>query len=80
MSDTGWNRFNTDAHRTAQAACVCIIACAVDGATRRQVCEQLTYSRAIGDMAVVPILLAQLTGHCCIPPGPALPGDTNAGT
>ena len=40
MSDTGWNRFNTDAHRTAHAACVCIVACAVDGATRRQVCGQ----------------------------------------
>jgi len=63
-----WARFNTDAHKAAQAACVCLISCAVDGATRKAVVEHLDYVRRIGDIGVLPLLLARLTGPCCLPP------------
>jgi len=63
-----WARFDTDAHKAAQAACVCLIACAVDGATRQAVVEHLEYVRRIGDIGILPLLLARLTGPCCLPP------------
>ena len=41
---------------------------AVDGATRQAVVENIAYVRRIGDIGVLPLLLAHLTGPCCLPP------------
>jgi hypothetical protein len=63
-----WSGFDTPAHHTAQDACRHLIHCAVDATTRRRVAEALDYARTVGDLAAVPLLLAQLTGPCCLPP------------
>jgi hypothetical protein len=63
-----WSGFDTPAHHQAQEACRHLFHCAVDATTRRRVVEALDYARTVGDVAVVPLLLAQLTGPCCLPP------------
>jgi hypothetical protein len=68
MANIDWDTFTSDAHRTAQNSCLCLIACAVDGTTRKAVCEQLDYARRVGDVGAIPLLIAQLTGPCCLPP------------
>jgi hypothetical protein len=68
MADIDWDLFNSQAHRTAQTNCQCLIACAVDGPTRKAAVEQLDYARTIGDVAAFPVLIARLTGPCCKPP------------
>ena len=65
-----WARFDTDAHKAAQAACMCWIRCAVDGPTRSAVARQLDIERRLVTPAV-PLLVAQLTGRCCLPPADA---------
>jgi hypothetical protein len=66
-----WSGYDTPAHSTAQDACRHIIVCAVDATTRRQVSQGLDYARRVGDVAAFPLLLAQLTDPCCLPPDPA---------
>jgi len=69
MAEPGdWSGFDTDAHRDAQAGCRHIIDCAVDAATRAAVSSNLDNARATGDTNATVILLAQLTGPCCLPP------------
>jgi hypothetical protein len=65
-----WSGFDTPAHRSAQAACRHLIRCAVDATIRRQVSQGLEYARHVGDAVAVPLMLAQLTGPCCLPPKP----------
>ena len=65
-----WSGFDTPAHRQAQGTCGHLFHCAVDATTRRRVVEALDYARGVGDVAAVPVLLAQLTGPCCLPPEP----------
>ncbi|WP_203933894.1 hypothetical protein [Virgisporangium ochraceum] len=66
MSD--WSRFDTAAHRTAQAGCRHLIHCAVDATTRRAVAEHIDYARRVGDVSALPIQIAQLGGPCTLPP------------
>lgn len=70
-----WSGFDTPAHHAAQDACRHLIHCAVDATTRRLVLQALDSARTVGDIAAVPLLLAQLTGPCCLPPvlGPGEP-------
>ena len=63
-----WSGFDTDAHRTAQASCHHLIHCAVDASTRAAVSRNLDNARGTGDANAILILLAQLTGPCCLPP------------
>jgi hypothetical protein len=63
-----WSGFDTPAHHSAQDACHHLIHCAVDATTRRLVVQALDSARTVGDVAAVPLLLAQLTGPCCLPP------------
>lgn len=65
-----WSGFDTPAHRDAQDGCRHVVACAVDSGTRRRVSEGLEYARRVGDAPAIPLLLAQLTGPCCLPPNP----------
>jgi hypothetical protein len=65
---TDWSGFDTDAHRAAQAGCHHIIHCAVDAATRAAVSQHLDNARGVGDGTAIIILIAQLTGPCCLPP------------
>jgi len=65
---TDWSGFDTDAHRAAQVGCHHLIHCAVDGSTRAAVSRNLDNARKTGDANAVLILLAQLTGPCCLPP------------
>jgi hypothetical protein len=71
--DDKWAAFDTVAHRAAQAACRHVIHCAVDGDTRRGVVGAIDYARAVGDIGTLPLLLAQLSGPCCL--GPAEKGQ-----
>jgi hypothetical protein len=73
-----WSGFDTPAHHAAQDACHHLIHCAVDATTRRLVVQALDSARTVGDVAAFPLLLAQLTGPCCLPPHPGLAPD--AGT
>jgi hypothetical protein len=66
MADIDRDLFNSQAHRTAQTNC--LIACAVGGPTRKAAVEQLDDARKIGDVAAFPVLIARLTGPCCLPP------------
>jgi hypothetical protein len=70
-----WSGFDTLAHHTAQDACHHLIHCAVDATTRRLVVQALDCARTVGDIAAVPLLLAQLTGPCCLPPQPPPPAE-----
>jgi hypothetical protein len=63
-----WTRFDTDAHRAAQAACTHLIHCAVDGDTRKAVAEMLQYARTVGDPIGIMLAIGQLTGPCGLPP------------
>jgi hypothetical protein len=74
-----WSRFDTAAHRAAQAACRHVIACAVGGATRKAVAEHVDYARSIGDVAALPVLIARLTGPCTLPPADGERVDPHAG-
>ena len=65
-----WSGFDTPAHRQTQAACRHLIHCAVDATTRSQVATALDYARTVGDADAIRLLLAQLTGPCCLPPTP----------
>jgi hypothetical protein len=65
-----WSGFDTPAHHAAQDSCRHLIHCAVDAATRRCVVEALDYARTVGDLDAIRLLLAQLTGPCCLPPHP----------
>jgi hypothetical protein len=56
--------FDTATHHAVQKPCRHVIHCAVDTDTRAGVIRNLDYARRVGDMAVVPVLLAQLTGPC----------------
>lgn len=67
MSTTDWTRFDTPAHQATQAACRHVIHCAVDGHTRAAVSANLDAARRIAD-PVLPVLIAQLSGPCCLPP------------
>jgi hypothetical protein len=67
-----WSGFDTPTHHQAQDACRHVNHCAVDATTRRRVVEALDSARTVGDVAAVPLLLAQLTGPCCLPPEPSL--------
>lgn len=74
-----WSGFDTPAHHSAQDACRHLIHCAVDATTRRLVVQALDSARTVGDVAAFPLLLAQLTGPCCLPPQPpptAMPTPT----
>jgi hypothetical protein len=72
---TDWSGFDPDAHRAAQAACNHLIHCTVDAATRAAVSHNLDSTRSTGDPNAILILLAQLTGPCCLPPvDPPKPG------
>jgi hypothetical protein len=66
-----WSRFDTDAHRDAQARCRHLIHCAVDAATRRAVSANIAHARATGAVDLLLIMIEQLQGPCCLPPGPA---------
>ena len=69
MADaTDWSGFDTEAHRTAQANCHHLIHCAVDADTRGAVSRNLDNARSIGDSTAILVLIAQLTGPCCLPP------------
>ncbi len=71
-----WSRFDTQAHRTTQANCRHVIHCAVDAATRKAISDNLAYARRIGDVAAFPLLIAQLSGPCCLPAAsPPPPGS-----
>lgn len=65
-----WAGFDTEAHREAQDACRHLIHCAVDATTRKAVVKALESARHTGDLAAFPLLVAQLTGPCCLPPSP----------
>jgi hypothetical protein len=62
-----WTGFDTEAHRSAPAGCRHLIHCAVDGATRERVVADLGYARSVGDLPAIQLLIAQLTGPCCLP-------------
>ncbi len=69
MAETrDWSGFDTHAHLAAQAGCRHIIARAVDATTRAAVSRNLDYARSIGDSTAIVVLIAQLTGPCCLPP------------
>lgn len=68
--------YDTDAHRTVQAACHHIVRCAVDADTRRAAAADLGNARATTP-GLVPVYLAMLTGPCALPPaGPTLGPET----
>jgi hypothetical protein len=64
---TDWSGFDTAAHHAAQAGCHHLIHCAVDAATRAAVGRNLDNARSTGDANAIHILIAQLTGPCCLP-------------
>ncbi|GAA0908645.1 hypothetical protein Vau01_118750 [Virgisporangium aurantiacum] len=63
-----WSRFDTAVHRAAQANCRHVIACAVDAATRQAVAEDIDYARRVGDVRVLPLLIARLGGPSTLAP------------
>lgn len=65
---TDWSGFDTEAHRAAQAACRHLIHCAVDAPTRAAVSATLNSAQQAADGTAIIIMLAQLTGPCCLPP------------
>ncbi|MGW3246602.1 hypothetical protein [Streptomyces sp. NPDC001070] len=54
----------TDTQAPAPAACFCIIAHPVTPEEREEIGKALAYARQIGDLAALPLLIAQLTGSC----------------
>jgi len=68
QNDGRFTGFDTPEHRAAQEACNHMIRCAVDMASRRRVSADLDRIRELGPITMLPMMIAALTGPCCLPP------------
>jgi len=68
------DRFDTPAHRAAQAACVCSVRCAVAGVARRRVYDRLARRHQEENVAAISVNITLLLGRCYLQPTP-LPSD-----